>query len=403
MRKPLFWNRVIPVIAVLATIVLTPGTARAGSWAQESLALGYQTENADLVAMGTLVSAEADASGRNLIVTFALTESIRGDGKAGDSVVVHHPNLGHRPPWVEGRSHLLFLRRQGDEKVFYIALVGPYSIRAIPETGDMARMPGIVRKIASTLKTDDRPADAAKLRSLLVGWMEDASAGVAWSAALDFIRREDLHEGLDDGQRARILKAFAGHPYGKASKDALAVAVAMARPAGAGAVLVDSLLDEKGRSIRGTVADALARIEDPKVPAYIAKKLGDAKPRARADLLHVLGPIGGAESVAVVRKYVPDATAAVRLEAAHSLGQIARTVREDKPDAVVEGRTELEGMLAAAKTQHEMQAALWALAQLQDPDAVKLLERLEKEDSRAFVRTWAKRYRDRPRLSLILR
>ena len=73
------------------------------------------------------------------------------------------------------------------------------------------------------------------------------------------------------------------------------------------------------------------------------------------------------------------------------------------PDAKVSGTTDLTGMLAAATDRKSQQAALWALAQLMDPEAVALLTKLSKDDEREFVRTWAGRYRDRPRLSLILR
>jgi HEAT repeat protein len=124
---------------------------------------------------------------------------------------------------------------------------------------------------------------------------------------------------------------------------------------------------------------------------------------SKADLLLVLGSVGAAESVDVARACVSSKSVEVRLEAAHALGRIARTVREAKPDAKVSGATDLEGMLASAKDRKSQQAALWALAQLQDPEAVALLTKLAKDDEREFVRTWAGRYRARPRLSLILR
>ena len=53
---------------------------------------------------------------------------------------------------------------------------------------------------------------------------------------------------------------------------------------------------------------------------------------------------------------------AVRLEAAHALGQVARNVHREKPGEVVAGREELLLMLEAAESVHERRAAAWALA-----------------------------------------
>jgi len=322
--------------------------------------------------------------------------------ETGVSVVVGYTDLGHRPPWQAGQSHLLFLSRRAGKSVFR-PVSGPYSIRAIPESGAVARLPEMARKIVATLKTESKDADLDALRTLLVGWLSDPESGVVWSAATDFVRRRDLHEGLTGDQRKQVLAAFVGHPYGKSSKDALVMAVAAAKPAGAGAALIDALAAESGRTIRGSVSDALMELSDPTVPALIAAKFGKAADSSKADLLTVLGAVGGSESVDVARAHVTSTSVEVRIEAAHALGRIARTVREEKPDATVSGTTDLTGMLATAKDRKGQQAALWALAQLMDPEAVALLTKLSKDDEREFVRTWAGLYRDRPRLSLILR
>ena len=120
-------------IATIAVVLLAAGVANAGAFAQESLALGYQAEHADLVAMGSLVGAERDAAG-NYRVTFSVTEVIRGKSEAGTSVVVAYPDLGQRPPWRADHAHLLFLSRRGEESAF-LPVSGPYSIRAIPASG----------------------------------------------------------------------------------------------------------------------------------------------------------------------------------------------------------------------------------------------------------------------------
>jgi hypothetical protein len=90
------------------------------------------------------------------------------------------------------------------------------------------------------------------------------------------------------------------------------------------------------------------------------------------------------------------------VEAAHALGLAARRVRETEPGTIVGGRTELVGLLAVARTENGLKAALWCLAQLDDPGAFAVLESLAEEDARPLVRRHARLYRDRPRLSLIL-
>ena len=58
---------------------------------------------------------------------------------------------------------------------------------------------------------------------------------------------------------------------------------------------------------------------------------------------------------------------------------------------------------STARTINERKAATWALAQIDDEDAQAALRRLEREHPNADVRRFAERYRERPRLSLILR
>ena len=275
------------ILIAIVGVCLAAGTATAGSRAQECLALGYQTEHADLVAMGSLDGVVEEGHG-TLRATFTLTETIRGDVPVGTAVVVAFPDTGRRPPWEEGRSHLLFLVRR-DAVDDYVTVAGASSVRAIPKAGVIARLPGMTQQIAATLATHERPADPAALRGLLITWMQDPAPGVAWSAATDFVRRRDLHSRLTGDQRAAVLAAFIGHPFGKASKDALATAAAMARPKGAGEALVEALAGGQGRTIRGTIADALSVLRDPVVPSRIAVKLEAADASSRADLIQVLG------------------------------------------------------------------------------------------------------------------
>jgi HEAT repeat protein len=93
----------------------------------------------------------------------------------------------------------------------------------------------------------------------------------------------------------------------------------------------------------------------------------------------------------------------VRTEAAQAVGLLARVARERDPEARPAGRAELEGIAAAeAAGANEARAALWALAQLDDPEAWAALRRLAAEDPREGVRRDAERFLKSPRQSLIL-
>jgi hypothetical protein len=375
----------------LAAAFATPAGAR--TLRARDVALGHQTERADLVAIGTLRSEEP--------AVFALTEVIRGEGEAGESVtVLVPPDEGGR--WPVGVPHLLFLRRLEEDAPIFAPVAGGASVVAVAE-GPEARFPEVVRRIAATLPAGDRAGDPASRLALLVDLMGDPDPGLAWSAAVDFEAWEDLH-GLvsaDDGRR--ILAAFTGRKAGKRDKEALAMAVGMARPAGALDALLDGVDPAGGTSLRGTIGDALVRLADPETSARIAERIGKAEGAARADFLALLGAAGeGQVALGAVRRYTTDPTPAARLEAAHALGRIARRIRQAGPGTEVEGRTELVGLLGAAHSDAERKASLWALAQLDDPEAFALLRRLAEEDPREYVRRTARLYLTRPRLTLTL-
>jgi HEAT repeat protein len=376
---------------LLAILAAFAGPASPRTLRSEAVALGHQTERADLVALGARRSADP--------AVFTLTETIRGDVASGESVTVLVP-ADEAPGWPAGVMHLLFLRRlPGDETVF-MPVAGEASVVAVSE-GPAMRWPDVVRRLAATFESPERPDEPRERLSLLLDLMEDADPGLAWSAALDFTSWEELHGLLTAGDRARVLAAFSGREAGKRDKEALAMAVGTARPAGALDGLLDGLDPAGGTSLRGTIGDALARLADPATGARIAERIAKAAGPARADLLALLGAAGGGEvALAAARRHVVDALPAVRQEAAHALGRIARRIRQAEPGTVVEGRTELVGLLSAANSDAERKAALWGLAQLDDPEAFALLRRLSEEDPREFVRRTAKLYLTRPRLTL---
>jgi HEAT repeat protein len=316
------------------------------------------------------------------------------------------PGHGFAKPWALRSRYLCFLDAEpaveGRPQRFRL-ISGAFSLRPIGSTGPETRFPGIVRDISATLGAAGRVKDAPALRTLLVGWMDDADPGVAWSAATDFVRLEVLHAGLTDTERERIVAAYRRCPIGKTTKQALAFAVAATRHPSAAPALVETLLDPNARLVRGDVAEALRRLRDPATETLIDRRLVTADAPARKSLLVALGAIGTEASVPAARRSLVDDDAVVRTEAAHALGLIARNVRETDAAARVDVRVDLAHALTAAKTDDERRATLWALAQLDDQEAWKIL-RLAAADETAseVVRTTAARYLKSPRVSLLL-
>jgi len=337
------------------------------------------------------------------VMDLRVEESIRGPAAVSSVLSVVVDTHGEAQPYALGTRHLVFLRalpRPEGAPERWALLTGASSARPVPEKGPESLFPSIVRSIAATLGEGSAVKDPGALRVLLVKWIEDADPGIALSAALDLVRHEELLPSLTAGERGRIVAAFRAEPVGKATKGALALAAAAAKDPAAGPALVDSLLDPRARLIRGDVGEALRRLADPAVPALLLKRLVPADDGRRADLLQVLGTLGAPEGAEPARAALASPAAEVRLEAAHALGLIARAVRLKDPDARVEGRVELE-KVAAPGEGNDARAALWALAQLDDPEAFAILRRTAAEGAGEEFRRYAERLLRNPRQALL--
>ena len=129
--------------ALGACLVLAAPSARAESRDATTVALGWQTENADLVVVGT-VSTESppdlspEAAGAHQ-VDFRVDRVIKGPATAGSSVSIVYTSHGAGLPWRAGVPHLLFLRRAEpspdapDAPVTHLPLSGAFSVRPLPE------------------------------------------------------------------------------------------------------------------------------------------------------------------------------------------------------------------------------------------------------------------------------
>lgn len=400
MRLAPFLAAAVLVSSALASVV------RAETHDDETVALAYQTEHADAVLVADLDSVTDDGALGGREITFSVRETLRGDAATDARVVVVFPDLGHGTPWREGARHLLFLRRldvPAGVATRYEPVTGTLSFFVLPADGPENRMPGMVRELVSMLGRGTTVARPDALRQLLVRWMEDDEPGVVWSAATDFVHHERLHGALTEQEGKRIVEAYRRHPVGKRSKHALALATAATRHAHAGRALVDSLLGPDASQIRGMVCDALARLDDPAVPALLHAALRVAPPERRPWLVTAIGSVGVEPSVSVVKPLLIDPSRQVRVEAAHALGRIARRVRERDSEDRIAAHGALHAFALTARTKNEQKASLWALAQLDAPDAYAILRKLATHDVRPDVRRFARRYLDRPRLSLILR
>ncbi len=389
-------------LSLLLGVLLAVSPAAAETIDERHATLGWQSENAALIARVQHVSeVAAEAVGDGLAARFEVLETLAGSVRVGAEIVVRAPDTGTGAPWTPGAEHLVFLRRGAGGA--YVSVSGSLGIRHVPEQGAERRLADVVSAYLGTLGDEGAVRDADALRALLVGWLADEDTGIVWSAAVDLHRHAELHAGLSAAERRAVLDAYRAHPIGKMSKGALARVLADARPPGAAAALLDTLGRPQARTVRGDVAEALVALGAPGVAAQALARLPAADAALRANLVLTLGVLGDGAAAGAVRRRLADDDADVRVQAAHALGRIARAVRAADPDARIDGRSELVAMVATARTANEQKAGTWALAQLDQPASYAQLRRMAKDDPREDVRRYAARYLERPRVALILR
>lgn len=389
-------------ITAALLLLAAPLWARAESHDDETAALGYQTEHATLVLLAEPVDTAPGTAGSPRTVTFSVLSALRGERAGGDRVTVLYPDLGLAPPWVEGERHLIFLEPAGATPDRWQPVSGTLGIRVIPRGSPRERFVEMVRSTVRVLGEGTQVAEPAALRTLLVDWMDDRDPAVVWSAATDFVRHRELHAELSDDDALRVVEAFRRHPFGRRSRQALAMAAAVTGREAAAKALVECLGTPGGATIRGTVADALQRMRHRATQEMLLDLLRRGPPESRATVTQVVGRICGNDAAPPVAALLVDPSAEVRLEAAHALGRIARTARAADPEDRIDVRGALHALVLVSDRPAERKAGLWALAQLDDPQGYAILRKLAKEDGREDVRRHAARYLERPRVSLIL-
>ncbi len=415
-------NRIIDFVGI-ALVALAALPARAERHPEHMLTLGFQTEYADIVALARPGPTTVNDDAGTLTTGFQIEQAIRGDAAPGARLDVVHRSLGHGQIWKDNTLYLVFLRAVPDAgDGHYESLSGAFGFRPVVDGTPSARFPGIVAQIATTLgdASSDRPtvADPDALRALLARLATDADDGIAASAALDLVRHEELLPGLGDAERLALVTSFRARTPGRARRQ-IALAAAAGKHIEAANALVSGLLEPKARLDRGGLADALYRLGDARSEDLLLARLAAADQAQKGNLLVALGKLGAARSVARVTALLAAPEPAVRVEAAHALGNVARNVHRATPGEVVSGRAELIALLDAAEkragdaaktgssappdTRNQIRAALWALAQLDDPQAFSALREIAASVARsAAVRDYATHILARPRVMLIL-
>jgi len=396
--------RIVPslVAAVVLTAAIAPALAERHP--EHMIALGYQTEHADVVALARAGAEAVDEDAGTITASFEVEQAIRGDAVSGARLTVVRRDVGHGTSWTDGDLYLVFLRAAPDGR--YESLSGVFGIRPVTAGTPSARFPAIAGRIAATLGDGAEVTDPDTLRTLLARWATDRDDGIAASAALDLVRHEELLPGLDDEQRFALVQSFRKRSPGRARRQ-IALAAAAGRHIDAASALVDGLLEPGARADRGGLADALSRLGDPRAEDRILTRLAPSNAEQRSNLLTALGRIGGDRSVNAIQALLEDADPGVRVEAAHALGNVARNIHRASPGEPVSGRAELIALLDAAEAKegakNEVRAAIWALAQLDDPQAFDALRTIAASTERsAAVRAYAKRILERPRVMLVL-
>jgi hypothetical protein len=397
------------LLLAAATLAALAVSAPAESVDVDSVTLGSMTERCDLVVVADAASFTTDAGGARTW-TFRVVEALRPTTAAGE-IRVELPGGPRAAASADavrsGAPHLLFLVASTGGAYRPIAL--PWGVR---DAGDGAARPFVdyARRYAAALGPDGAVAAPSELLALLVESLASAAGGIPASAGRDLLRRQDLVPRMTPAQRQAVDAALARPRKGDLDLAGIVDAAGVAGTAASDELLVARLLDPATRHLRLNVTAALRRHARPELVALLAAPRPDATPVQRADVVNALGRLELRDAAPHLVAALSDESSSVRVEAAHSLGLLARAVRAPKPGVDPEAPREklddalrpLTEALAAAKSASEKKAALWAMAQIDTDEAWTALKALRDESADARVRELAGEVLLRPRVELIL-
>ncbi|MCE9635563.1 MAG: hypothetical protein K8T90_07655 [Planctomycetes bacterium] len=448
----------VAALGVAAVVTLAPGSRVAFAETKETdaISLGALTERAGMVALVRVldrVSAggpEGSPTAGVEVWRVHVEEALR---VAGSATLMDPPGGGDvdvaiavgRAPVAKGGTFLAFLQRT---ERGWSTLELPWAFRTTAEPG-VAALVEYTRGYALRLGPDNRAADAEAMAAHLVAGLASSASGVPFSAGRDLLRHDEVQAALTPAHRAQLTAALAVPR--KSDDDFASIVLAAGRLGGPGTddVLVDRLMDTALRPQRRNVVSAMAHRAssslvsllaarlaairtadaaqpDPSVPSGAIVAAANARRANRADIANALGRIARPECESPLLELVADTEPAVRVEAAHGLGLLARAVREPQPSAAPGAapnaapntapntapdapRAKLTGALeplvalaTRAATENERLASTWALGQIDTQPAWDALRKLAKDHPEPRVRDLARQILERPRVALLL-
>jgi hypothetical protein len=396
---------------VVALALFAAFTARADLVETSSITLGAMAERADLVVVADAATAPATKDGR-IAWSFRVSESLREPKAAGDvRVLLAARRTGETPAVVvqAGGSHLLFLRSIGGGD--YEPIAEPWGLRNAAES-EVRPLVEYTRRYGATLARDGSVAKPDDLAALLVESLASRASGVPMCAGLDLVRHEEIVAALTPAQRQAVDAALAVPRKGDLDLASIIDAAGAAGTAASDASLLARLLDPSTRNPRLNITAALRRHARPELVTALASNLAvaTATPQQRADVVNALGRLDRREAAPHLVKALGDAEAIVRVEAAHSLGLLARAVRAPADGADADAPREkladaldpLVAAVATAKSESEKRSLCWSVAQIDTAESWAALKKLRDEAKDARVREIAGQYVLHPRVELIL-
>jgi hypothetical protein len=390
--------------ALIVVVVASATSSRAESTDIDAVTIGAMIERSDVVVVADAAAA-ATVAGDAPTWTFRVTESLRpGAAPVEVRVVLRGSDASAvvRP----GASHLLFLTAAAGGAYRPVAV--PWGVRDATD-GAVKPLVDYARRYGAALGPGAAITKPVDLAALLVESLASPASGVPACAGLDLLRHQELVEKLTPAQRQAVDAALARPRKGDLDLAGIIDAAGVAGTSASDEFLVARLVDPSTRHLRLNVTAALRRHARPELVDLLARRLVDATDDQRADLVNALGRVDLRAASPHLVLALRDASPAVRVEAAHSLGLLARVVREPKPGVDVEApRDKLDEALkpltdavAVAKTEREKKSLLWALAQIDTADAWTALKSLRDESTDGRVRELAAQYALHPRVELI--
>lgn len=366
----------------------------------DAVTLGALTRSADaVVVVRAPEQPEAVRDGRALW-RFSVESLVRGEVPAEEIEVETSAVPGTVRPRGE---HLVFLSR--DDAGGWTLRDEVYGVRDLG-VPDAAELGAHVLRYSELVGPDGRAADEPALAEHLVRSLESVSPGVAYAAGRDVVHHEEVLPHFDASHRVRLAAALRRDRKPDRDVAGLVTAAGLVGGEEIASALVTRLRDGAWHVRRAELTDALGRVSSLPVLAALTRDVSRLDAPLRGDVAAAVGKLGLRDGHRSLVALLRDGDEAVRAEACHALGRLARSVRRPTEETeerrpLVEARPHLATVVRDSADDSTRRAALWALAQIDHAAAWDELRTFEESDD-AWVRRWAKHYLAQPRVSLVL-